>query len=192
MRVISSFELYTFNMILLLVVALSILDLCAGSRRSLMDPQPLPTSVNATAKNCLIPLQKFPDFVQVNHFEGTEGRRCNTTPCILQPGHAYIIQISFTPDRPVHNGSLTVEVYHGLKWRTSSKGETSLCRSLSPIHCPLKAGRQATFYTGSSIPKIGWANLYKVSTTPMRFSMRDGRDELLFCFVLTGRIPWSN
>ena len=189
MRVISSFEVYTFNMILLLGMALSIVDLCAGSRRSLMVRQPLSTSVNATVKNCSIPLQKNPDHVQISLWAGDKTIPCNKTPCILEPGNSYNFQISFTTDRPVHNGSLAIDLYHGLKWNHVNTPEISLCRSISVYHCPLKAGQHVVFYTSSKFASAGNSRL---SNTPMRYSMRDGRGELLFCFILTVRMNWQD
>ena len=189
MREISSSELYTFNMILLLGVALSIVDLCAGSRRSLMDRQPLSTSGYEAVKNCSIPLQKNPDDVQISLFHRKESIPCNKTSCILEPGHRYLFQISFTTDRPVHNGTLIIDVYDRLTWRRPIY-KKCLCRDRG-VTCPLKAGQHAVFWTTLQMG-VSKTNLYKV--TPIRYSMRDTRDELIFCFIHTGRVPvldWS-
>ena len=182
MRVISSFELYTFNMILLLGVALSIVDLCAGSRRSLMDSQPLSTSVNGTAaKYCDIPLHNL-DYVKVSPCKA---------PCILELGKTYSMKISFSTDRRVHNGSFSFDLKHGLLWERWLTSKGYLCEGLYGAICPLYAGQHAVF----SMPKFTLTkthNHMKVKRTPMRFVMTDTRGELLFCFILTVEFPWKD
>ena len=185
MRVISSSELYTFNMILLLGVALSIVDLCAGSRRSLMDRQPLSTSWSEAVKNCSIPLQKNPDSVQFRLLEKNESIPCNKTSCILEPGHRYVFKIKFTADREVHNGARIIDLFDHSKWICLIY-ETSFCRDLRVTTCPLKARQHAVLVTTLRLA-VGKTNSYKIA--PIRYSMRDTRGELIFCFILTGRVP---